>query len=100
MLLERQLANSERRIAPQLIARFGEMMRERLRGDDPSLRQYYARAIISRVEVGNEQIRIVGANKALEHALGRTADEPTGLVPNIERDVRLQYCCAPSREAP
>ncbi len=90
VLLERQLANSERRITTQLIERFGEMMRETLRGDDPSLRQYYTRAIVSRVEVGDDQIRISGSTKALEHAVGRTADAPDGPVPNIEREWRAR----------
>lgn len=64
VLLERQLANSERRITPKLIECFGEMMREKLRGDNPSLRQHYTRGMVSRVEVGDDQIRIVGSNKA------------------------------------
>uniref|UniRef100_UPI00345744CA zinc ribbon domain-containing protein n=1 Tax=uncultured Sphingomonas sp. TaxID=158754 RepID=UPI00345744CA len=90
VLLERQLANSERRITPQLIERFGEMMREKLRGDDPSLRQYYTRAIVSRVEVGDDQIRILGSNKALEHGVGSMADTSGEPVPSIEREWRAR----------
>lgn len=86
VLLERQLANSERRITPELIERFAELMREKLRSDDPALRQYYTRAIVGRVEVGDHQIRISGSTRALEHAVDRTSDHTAAPVPNIERE--------------
>ena len=92
ILLERQLANSERRITPELIVRFGEMVRAKLRGDDASLRQYYTRAIVSRVEVGDDQIKIVGSTKALEHAVGGAVEGSGGLVPSIEREWRTRHC--------
>lgn len=90
ILLERQLANSERRITPERIERFAELMRSRLRIDDPSLRQFYVRALIGRVEVGNEEIRIVGSTKALEHAVGRVDASPPKPVPSIEREWRAR----------
>jgi len=37
-MIERPLADSERRITPELIERFAKLMRERLRGEDPALR--------------------------------------------------------------
>lgn len=86
VLLERQLANSEKRITPELIKRFAQLMRERLRDDDPTLRQYYVRSIVGRVEVGNQEIRIVGSTKALEHAVGRLGAKPSFPVPIIERE--------------
>src|SRR3546814_11309208 len=85
-MLERQLANSERRITPELIERFAQLMREKLRSDDPALRRFYVKAIVGRVEVGEHQIRISGSSKALEHAVGRTSDHTAALVPNIERE--------------
>ena len=89
-MLERQLATSERRITPERLAKFAELMRERLRGDDVALRQYYVRAIVDRVEVGNTAIRITGATKALEHAVGRLDAAPGMPVPNIERKWRTR----------
>ncbi|RYY23292.1 MAG: hypothetical protein EOP62_20740 [Sphingomonadales bacterium] len=86
VMLERQLANSERRITPELIERFAELMRERLRSEDSALRQYYTRAIVGRVDVGDQQIRISGSTRALEHAVGRTFDHSAAPVPNIERE--------------
>src|SRR3546814_10393340 len=71
VMLERQLANSERRITPELIERFAQLMREKLRSDDPALRRFYVKAIVGRVEVGDHQIRISGSSKELEHAVDR-----------------------------
>ena len=86
VLLERQLANSEKRITPELIERFAILMRERLRDSDPALRQYYIRSIVGRIEVGNQEIRILGTTKALEHAVGRLGAKPHFPVPIIERE--------------
>ncbi|WP_141237149.1 hypothetical protein [Sphingopyxis sp. GW247-27LB] len=90
VMLERQLANSERRITPELIERSAQLMREKLRSNKPALRRYYVKAIVGRVEVGDHQIRIFGSTKALEHAVGRTSDHTATPVPNIEREWRAQ----------
>ena len=90
VMLERQLEQSERSITPELIDRFAALMRGRLRSDDVALRQFYARSILTRVEVGKEEIRLVGSRKALEHAASRTHTEPMGVVPNIERKWRTR----------
>lgn len=90
VMLERQLERSERRITPELIDRFATMMRERLRSGEPALRQYYARSIIARVDVGNQEIRLTGSKKALEHAVARTDAPPVGLVPTFERKWRAR----------
>jgi site-specific DNA recombinase len=55
-----------------------------------ALRQYYVRAIVDRIEVGDAQIRIRGATKALEHAVGRFDATPGMPVPNIEREWRTR----------
>ena len=88
--LERQLERSERSITPELIERFAALMRERLRTGNVALRQYYARSILTRVEVGKEEIRLVGSRKALEHATSRTDGKPLGVVPDIEREWRAR----------
>lgn len=90
VMLERQLAASERRITPERLGKFAELMRQRLRGQDVALRQYYVRAIVDRIEVGDTQIRIRGATKALEHAVGRFDASPGMPVPNIEREWRTR----------
>lgn len=72
VMLEGQLERSDRRITPELIDRFAALMRDRLRSGEPALRQYYARSIVARVDVGNQEIRLTGSKKALEHAVART----------------------------
>ncbi len=90
LMLERQLEHSERSITPELIERFATLMRERLRTGDVALSQYYARSILARLEVGKDEIRLIGSRKALEHAASRTDSKPLGLVPNIEREWRTR----------
>ena len=60
--------------------------RERLRGGDPSLRQYYVRALVDRVEVCETKVRIIGSRKAIEHAIGRINSTSSAGVPNLERN--------------
>ncbi len=79
-----------RRITPELIDQFAELMRKRLREGEPGLRQYYVRSIVGRVEVGDAELKIVGATKALEHAMGRVGSQPHIPVPNIEREWRAR----------
>ena len=59
-------------------------------GGDLALRQYYVRAIVDRIEVGDSQIRITGVKKALEHAIGRFDAKQGTPVPNIEREWRTR----------
>lgn len=89
-LLEHQLAKSERRITPNLIDAFAELMKKRLHDDDVTLRQFYVRALVDRVEVGKDEIRIVGATKALEHAVAGAASASVSKVRNIERNWRTR----------
>ena len=85
VLLERQLAKSAQRITPQLIDQFAEILRNGLRKGDPALRQYYVRSLLDRVEVGDDEIRLSGSSKALEHAVGRINTSAKPEVPIIER---------------
>jgi len=39
--LERQLVSSQRRITPDVIGRFGKLLRDSIRSDNPALRQAY-----------------------------------------------------------
>ena len=85
VLLERQLASSAKRITPELIDRFGALLRKGFREGDPALRKYYVRALLDNVEVGDAEIRISGSKKALEHAIGRVETPNRSVVPIIER---------------
>ena len=89
-LLERQLANSDKKITPELIDRFVEILRKGLREGEPALRQYYVRSLVGQVEVGDNEIRISGSKKALEHAVARTNSVAKTGVPIIERKWRTR----------
>lgn len=88
VLLERKLQRSERRITPERLQRFSDLMREGLRCHNPALAQHYVRSMVDRIEVGDTTIKIVGANRALEHAICRFDGDPKRMVPNIEREWR------------
>lgn len=84
--LERQIAKGKRRITPEIIDRFGNMLREKLEADDPALRKAYVRLIVGKVGLGNDQITICGSKLALEHALVRGDRHPGGVVPSFDRE--------------
>ncbi len=84
--LERQMEKGKRRITPEIIDRFGNMLREKLEADDPALRKAYVRLIIGKVGLGNDQITICGSKLALEHALVRGDRHPGGVVPSFDRE--------------
>ncbi len=65
-------------------------MHQHLREGEPALRQYYVRCIVSRVEVGDDEIRVIGATKAVDHAVGRVGSRPHFPVPSIERNWRAR----------
>ncbi|MCJ2055101.1 recombinase family protein [Methylobacterium sp. J-048] len=56
-------------IAPELIERFGRLMRETVTTGAIPFRKAWLQAIVDRVEVGADVIRIVGGKKALETAI-------------------------------
>jgi hypothetical protein len=87
ILLERQLARSERRITAELTERFAALMPQRLREGGPALQQYDVRSIGGRVAVGDTGIRIAGATKSLEQAVGHVSTQHFP-APNI----KWQWC--------
>ena len=75
-MTERQLAGSTRKIAPKVIERFTLLMKERLSDSDPSMRRFYVNALVGRVEVGSQEIRISGNVRALEKAVAANLGAP------------------------
>jgi site-specific DNA recombinase len=88
--LEQQLTTSKRRITPDLVERFGALLREGLRGDNPVLRQAYVRLLIDEVVVGDEHVQVRGSRKALEGAALATSTSNRAGVPSFARDWRTQ----------
>ena len=80
--LERQIDDGERRITPEIVEKFGSLMRNKLRGQASATRRDYIRLLVDRVEVGHSEIRISGSKSALSRAAIGT---PPHLVPKAER---------------
>ena len=88
--LERQLNSSKRSITPEIIGRFGSLLRDGLRGESPALRQAYVRLLIDQVVIEDGQIHIRGSRKALERAVIATAASARSGVPSFAREWRTQ----------
>lgn len=84
--LETQLAKGSRKITPNTINRFGELLSARLRDDDPALRKTYLRMLVSKVTVSNEQITITGPKAVLENGVCNGAPRLMGMVPIFDRE--------------
>jgi DNA invertase Pin-like site-specific DNA recombinase len=88
--LERQLTSSRRRITPDVIARFGNILSQGMRGNNPSLRQAYVRLLIDEVTVEADSVQIRGSRKALERAVIATAASGGAKVPSFAREWRAR----------
>ena len=88
--LERQLKPSQRAMTPETIGRFGNLLRDGLRGDNPELRQAYVRLLIDKVVVEEEQVHIRGSRKALERAVVAAAAGARKGVPSFAREWRAR----------
>ena len=56
-------------IPPDVVERFGRMMRETIATGDTPFRKAWLRAVIDRIEVGDDAIRIVGDKATLEQVI-------------------------------
>lgn len=91
LLAERQLSAAERCVTPEAVDRLGEVILMKLRSEDPTARQGYARRFITKVVVAPETITIVGPIKPLELAASSDAEQIAPVVPSSAREwCRLQ----------
>jgi site-specific DNA recombinase len=69
--LERAREGARQRIeiSPALIEQFGCTMREKLASGDNAFRKTYISAIVDRVEVDDDRVRIIGRKEVLEQAV-------------------------------
>ena len=86
-LIEHQLADPRRRITPEIVEKFGELLRQKLAGPKEPLRREYVRLLVDRVEVGHQQIRIIGSKVALARA---ASGVPPHIVPKAVREWRAR----------
>ena len=91
LLIERQLSNVDRRVTPEAINRLGEVIPTKLRSQDSSVRQGYARRLIEKVVVAPGTITIIGPIKPLEFAAHEDPAPRAPTVPSLDREwCRLQ----------
>jgi hypothetical protein len=68
------------------IERFATAARTRLRDDSASLRKRYMRQLVSRIEVGDRQIRISGPHSGLAEGVLDSGSDPAAGVPSFVQD--------------
>ena len=73
-----------------MLGRFGELLREGLRGESPALRQAYVRLLIDEVTVEADKVQIRGSRRALERAVIATAASGGTKVPSFAREWRTR----------
>jgi len=76
---------SPREIAPELVERFGRLMRENVTAGEIPFRKAWLQAVVDRVEVGADVIRIVGDKASLEAAIAGAGSSP---MPGVRSSVR------------
>ena len=65
---------------------FADLLKQKLRGDDPKLRKVYVNLLVSDVTVSTAGIRIRGSRATLEHAAVNHQRLDHGPVPNFDRE--------------
>ena len=65
-------ASTRTQITPNRLAAFSTFVRDKLDTGDIHARKAYLRAVVSRIEVGDKNIRIIGEKTALERAVTTT----------------------------
>jgi len=73
------------RSLPISTARFGALVREKLRGDELALRRGYFRLFVSQIVLSPTEIRISGSRQALARAVSRISADGQ-LVPSFDRE--------------
>jgi site-specific DNA recombinase len=64
-------------ITPQRIAAFADLMREKLRNGDTHTRKAWIGSLITRIEVDDDRIRVIGETPVLAAAvIGQSAPQP------------------------
>jgi len=84
-IIEAQLRSGHRRITPEVVDRFGALVREKLRGNEPALRRGYVRLFVSEVTLAPHEIRITGSKQALARAVSIISADGQ-LVPSLDRE--------------
>ena len=81
--LEKQREVPRHLLTKRNIEHFAEAARARLRSDSPALRKGYVRQLVSRIEVGDREIRISGPHLGLVEGVLDPGGDPAAEVPSL-----------------
>jgi DNA invertase Pin-like site-specific DNA recombinase len=84
--LEAQLSRGKRKITADTIAKFSQLIREKLRHDEDTLRTAYVRMFVIKVTVNKQHIVISGPRSTIESALTDDKLKPKPEVPSFDRE--------------
>ena len=87
----RMVSPNPTEIGPELIERFGRLLRENVTSGEIPFRKAWLQAIVDRVEVGADVIRIVGDKESLENALTGSGGEAVSGVRSSVRKWRTRH---------
>jgi len=88
-LLEASATNGTRRITPERLARFADLLREALGSSDAAFRKAYLRLFVDQVVVSDQDIRMCGPTAALAKAATLDQLPPaSAVVPSFVREWR------------
>ena len=66
-------------MSPETVEKFGTLMRERILDSDTPARKSWIGAIIDRIEVDQDTVRLFGRKDVLEHAVTSGGQLPQGV---------------------
>ena len=90
-------ADATATITSEKIARFGALMRDRLRTGDMRFRKAYLRLFLGEVVVGDTEIRLRGPKAALaQAAIENPTADPAAVVPGFVREWRARWELEPT----
>lgn len=82
--LEKQLAQPNRTMTENVLARFARLVKNGLRSKDPQLRRAYLRLIVDEIVISQDQVLVRGSKEALQHAVFLGADARDGVLTSIQ----------------
>ena len=88
--LQKQMSSAQPAITPAKIDRVASLLKEKLLGGDPDLRQAYARLLMDEVRVTREEIRISGSKAVLARAASEGPDIPAPAVLSFVQEWRTR----------
>lgn len=88
--LQRRIDSDEPEITPARIARFAELLKDKLFNGSPEFRQAYARLVLNEVSVRDGEIRLTGSRAVLARAISAETEDTPPAVLSFVREWRTR----------